>query len=131
MIERIIGLDDNPANAYILSRHLKNEYEPFDYEIVITQNYPDFISTYFKYLEDTKIVLMDIAMPLISGIQIARIIRAHNNDVPIIAVTATDTEECREAAKKANINEFVTKPYSYNKLIDMINRYLFLGGEHV
>lgn len=72
-------------------------------------------------------VLMDLSMPVMDGIEAARRIRAgeagmHHQHVPIIAVTAHDSPEMREACDVTGIQEFIAKPVTTEKLTPVLNR---------
>ena len=75
------------------------------------------------------LVLMDIQMPVLDGVEACRIIRASQppiNRVPIIALTADALQEHREAYEKVGMNGFVSKPIEWDELIATINS--VMGG---
>jgi CheY-like chemotaxis protein len=70
------------------------------------------------------VVLMDIHMPGISGIEATKKIREFNKTVPIIALTAITIEENLEDFYKAGFNEFIPKPFNAEDFFEKINRVL-------
>ncbi|MFY8273273.1 PAS domain S-box protein [Pseudoalteromonas sp. SSDWG2] len=73
------------------------------------------------------IILMDIHMPICDGLEATRRIRAYEqeNDLPeckIIALTASVLQNDRDAAKKAGMNSFATKPVNIDELLRDIAR---------
>ena len=62
------------------------------------------------------LILMDMKMPNLGGIDATRIIRELVPDVPIIALTAYAYEHDKQAALEAGCNDFLTKPVSYTHL---------------
>ncbi|MCB0465123.1 MAG: response regulator, partial [Aequorivita sp.] len=74
--------------------------------------------------EDFDIILMDIHMPGISGIEATKKIREFNKTVPIIALTAITIEENLEDFYKAGFNEFIPKPFKAEDFFEKINRVL-------
>ena len=70
------------------------------------------------------VVLMDIKMPELSGIEATRRIRAFNSEVPIIAQTAYVMAEEKEECSKAGCNHFVTKPLDRTVLMEIIDSYI-------
>ena len=70
------------------------------------------------------LILMDIKMPGMSGLDATRIIRKHSEKIPIVALTAFAFESDRLAAMKAGCNDFITKPLSLPDLGKVLDRYL-------
>uniref|UniRef100_UPI003216D418 ATP-binding protein n=1 Tax=uncultured Draconibacterium sp. TaxID=1573823 RepID=UPI003216D418 len=69
---------------------------------------------------DTHIILMDIKMPEISGLEATRVIRKFNQKVFIIAQTAFAKDGQQQKTIKAGCNAFILKPIDKNKLMDII-----------
>ena len=72
-------------------------------------------------------VLMDVQMPVMDGYEASRAIRALDGEraqVPIIAVSANTFEDDRRAAKEAGMNAHLPKPYSPEKLIEVLSRWI-------
>ena len=74
--------------------------------------------------ENFDIILMDIHMPGISGIEAAKKIREFNKTVPIIALTAITIEENLEDFYSAGFNEFISKPFKPEDFFEKINKVL-------
>jgi signal transduction histidine kinase/ActR/RegA family two-component response regulator len=76
------------------------------------------------------IVLMDMQMPNMSGIEATRHIRANKHgdilqpDIPIVAMTANSSEEDKNRCFEAGMNDFVTKPFKKTLLFKTIKHYL-------
>lgn len=74
------------------------------------------------------IILMDIMMPEVDGLEAARMIRAMERSdagtVPIIAVSANAFAEDKEACRKSGMNDHLSKPLDFDRLIEMIGRYI-------
>jgi len=68
-------------------------------------------------------ILMDIKMPEMNGIEAARLIRAFNEEVPIIAQTAFVMAEEKEESLLAGCNHFVTKPLDRTTIMELIDSY--------
>ena len=68
------------------------------------------------------IVITDIMMPFMNGLDMAREIRAQDNTTQIIVTTAFNDTDYLLAAIEIGINQFVTKPISLQKLFDSVNR---------
>ena len=72
------------------------------------------------------LVLMDIQMPVMDGLQATRLIRAMDGkaDMPILAMTANIFEKDRIASLKAGMNGFIAKPFEPNDLFSEIYKWL-------
>jgi len=76
------------------------------------------------------LVLMDIQMPEMDGLEATRVIRAmagstaSNADLPILAMTANVFEEDRNACLEAGMNDFVAKPIDLNSLFSTLAMWL-------
>ena len=71
-----------------------------------------------------NLILMDLKMPVMSGLEAAKILKQQFPDIPIIAQTAYSMPEETESALKAGCAEVLTKPIKKRELIEMINRYV-------
>jgi CheY-like chemotaxis protein len=78
--------------------------------------------------ERPALVLMDINMPEVDGLQTTRIIRqtAGISSIPIIGLSAHHGAEIRNTALAAGCNEFVTKPIEFKLLGNLISQHLRL-----
>jgi len=76
--------------------------------------------------EHPDLILMDLSLPKLDGLAATRAIRARTDlrNIPIVAVSAHDGAESREAALAAGCNEYVTKPIDFDQLTLLINRFL-------
>lgn len=70
-----------------------------------------------------KIILMDISMPNMDGIEATKIIRK-TSDIPIIALTANSMKDDIEYYLKNGIDDYVTKPIDVNSLGEKLSKYL-------
>ncbi len=72
------------------------------------------------------LILMDISLPGMSGLEAARLIKADRavSAIPVIALTAHAMHNDREAAMSAGCDGFLTKPIDEDKLLEMINKHL-------
>ena len=75
--------------------------------------------------ERPDIILMDISMPVMDGIEATRLIKKLDgfDDVPIVAITA-HSEEYQEEALNAGVNEVVCKPVDMDELQPVLSHYL-------
>jgi len=77
--------------------------------------------------EDFDLVLMDLQMPRMNGLEAASVIRSpisavRNHDIPIVAVTAFATEEDRQRCMRAGMNGHLPKPFSLQQLVEVMDQ---------
>jgi CheY-like chemotaxis protein len=71
------------------------------------------------------LILMDLEMPVMNGYEATRIIREEMGlTIPIIALTAHESEEEKEKCKKAGINAYITKPINEKALLDVVSGFV-------
>ena len=109
----------------------QNNYDLIDamigkiYRLVHAHNGMEAIQLYDRH--KPALVLMDIKMPEIDGLDATRVIREISQEVPVIAVSAYAYEKDKAAAIESGCNEFLTKPITADLLKTTINKYLKLN----
>jgi two-component system, cell cycle response regulator DivK len=127
---RVLVADDNADNRDLLARRLARQ----GWEVSMAIDGVDAVEK--CKAEDPDIVLMDVAMPRMSGLEATRALRsdAKTSGVKIIAVTAHAMEASRSQCLEAGCNDFATKPVDFADLLKRIHRTLGVdedGGRHV
>ena len=74
--------------------------------------------------EHPDLILMDIRMPDMNGLDATRIIKEVNHDVPIVALSAYAFDENVREAKNAGCDDFLAKPFRVEDLIEMVHKYV-------
>ena len=89
IIQKILMVDDQPANLYSLEAILEEE----DRELLKAENGPDALKILLK--EDISLVLLDVQMPGMDGFEVATLMRQRKDtqSIPIIFVTAISKED--------------------------------------
>ncbi|MCK9414109.1 MAG: ATP-binding protein [Prolixibacteraceae bacterium] len=77
----------------------------------------------FAIKNSYNLILMDLKMPVMGGLEAAKILKQQFPAVPIIAQTAYSSTEVKERALKSGCVDILTKPFKRRELIEMINRY--------
>lgn len=70
------------------------------------------------------IIILDLGLPRMDGIQVCREIRKQNTQIPVIACSAYAYSSDKENAKKAGCNDFISKPYQSEQLVLLIDNHL-------
>ena len=114
----IIAEDDEPSSKLISIGVRK-----FGKEVIIVKTGIEAVET-FRMNPDTDLILMDIQMPEMDGLDATRQIRQFNSDVIIIAQTAYALSGDREKAIAAGCNDYITKPIKTENLLNMVRTYI-------
>lgn len=118
---RVLVAEDNKINQVIARKFL----EKWEIQTVVVNDGQEVLEKIGK--ENFDVILMDIHMPELDGIETTRIIRKSDNpaiaDLPIIALTASALEEEIKMILEAGMNDIVTKPFDPLTLYQMIARY--------
>jgi two-component system response regulator RegX3 len=77
--------------------------------------------------EGSRLVILDLMLPEVSGLDVCRAIRAES-DVPIIMVTAKDSEADKVAGLELGADDYVTKPFSVRELVSRVRANLRRAG---
>lgn len=117
---KVLIAEDDYTNFILLRSILKKES---NFEIIRASNGLEAVKE-FKNHQDIGLVLMDIKMPLLNGIEATKQIREINHKVPIIAITAYALVEDREMALLCGCNDYISKPFQPNELIKVIMKYI-------
>ena len=115
---KILIAEDN-ENSEILIRILVS---PFSYRVIEAASGSEAVAVCLDN-PDIDLVLMDINMPEMNGLEAVRLIRQFNKDVIIIAQTAFGVEDTKEKALEAGCNDFISKPIDIKLLVGMIKRH--------
>lgn len=76
-----------------------------------------------KSTADISMILMDLKMPVLNGLEATRLIRQFNKEIPIVALTAYAFPADKALALEAGCNDFVSKPVYKHVIISLIQRY--------
>jgi len=120
----ILVVEDNERNLKLLRDVL--EYAGYDVRVARTAE--DGIT--LAVSEPPDLVLMDLQLPGIDGMEALRRLREspRTADIPVVAVTAQAMKQDRERALDAGFNGYVEKPISVRIFPDQVRRFLS-GGE--
>jgi DNA-binding NtrC family response regulator len=119
MPERILVVDDEPNMLRLLKTILMDKT---GYEVTTTNN-PLEVN---KMLQEDHfdLVITDLKMPLVDGIDLIGIVRTFDATMPIIVITAYGTIETAEEAIQKGAYDFITKPFRKETILITIKRAL-------
>jgi CheY-like chemotaxis protein/signal transduction histidine kinase/HAMP domain-containing protein len=126
--KKVLVVDDDSRNIY----SLYNVFEGQDMEIVVANDGQEALDKLDEH-PDVGIVLMDIMMPVMDGMECMRLIRKKPefNKLPIIALTAKAMKGDREKSIEAGASDYISKPVDVEKLLSLMRVWLYGSGNGV
>jgi CheY-like chemotaxis protein len=115
----ILIAEDDDANLFYLHTLLKKA----DMQVIIAGNGKEAVE-FCKSHPEIRIVLMDIRMPEMDGIEATRVIKSFRKELPIIAVTAYAMNGDESKARAAGCDDYLTKPLNRMILFDKIRQFI-------
>ena len=119
---RALVVDDEPTLGELLSTVLR--YEGWQVESVLTGQ----AAIKAARTMEPDVILLDIMLPDLSGIEVLRRIRQTNPHVPVLFLTAKDAVEDRIAGLTAGGDDYVTKPFSLEEVVARLRSLLRRAG---
>ncbi|MBC7593553.1 MAG: response regulator transcription factor [Kineosporiaceae bacterium] len=118
---KVLVVEDEASYSEALSYVLRKE----GFEVAIAETGPDALTEFDRGGAD--IVLLDLMLPGLSGTEVCRQLRQISS-VPIIMVSAKDTEVDKVVGLELGADDYVTKPYSPRELVARIRAVLRRGN---
>jgi len=117
-MKRILIVEDEDK----LSRVIQLELQYENYETAIANNGKDAL----RYIEEEAwdLVLLDIMIPQLSGLEVLRRVRKKDNSTPIILLTARDEVHDKVSGLDLGANDYVTKPFQIEELLARVRVHL-------
>ncbi|MCF2947549.1 CHASE domain-containing protein [Paraglaciecola aquimarina] len=112
--KNILIAEDNEINQLVLSSMLENS----DATIFIVENGE--LAVDFIVHNEVDIILMDIQMPVMGGVEACKLIKAKHPELPIIAITANAFEQDIKLYTEVGFNAYVAKPFEKRHLLTTI-----------
>ena len=119
---RVLIVEDEPSLAEPLAFLLRKE----GFEVAVSEDGPSALESFERSGAD--IVLLDLMLPGMSGTEVCKQLRLKSS-VPVIMVTARDSEIDKVVGLEIGADDYVTKPYSARELIARIRAVLRRGAE--
>lgn len=118
----ILIVEDIPSNYQLLAAYLART----GVRIIHTLNGLPVLEI-LKERKDIDLILMDLQLPDINGIEITKMIREANDNIPIIAQTAHALAIDRERCIKAGCNDYIAKPIRKQDFLNIVNQYIHVA----
>ena len=116
----ILVVEDSLTNQKIACKILAK----LGYRSVVAEDGQQALDKLKEQRQEIALILMDCRMPVMDGLQATQAIRAQGDDIPIVALTANNTEEDRSACLKVGMDEFLAKPINKLKLQEILQTFI-------
>ena len=119
-MKKILIVDDEQD----IVESLKFVLEASDYTCYCAYNGEDGLKLAKELVPD--LMILDVMMPKINGYKISRLLKYDNKykDIPILMVTARSQEEDKLIGEETGVNEYITKPFDLNEVVNKVKQYL-------
>ena len=119
----ILSVDDSAVMQELIKRSLTGYCK-----VIVASNAVDALN--LLYRENISLLLLDVSMPEIDGLELCRTIRsiAQFQDLPIVMVTARDSFFDKVKGKFAGSNEYLTKPFDAEKLRQVVSKFISIAS---
>lgn len=117
---RILLAEDNPVNQKLALAVLGKA----GHHIQVAGDGQQALEMYFANPDGFDLILMDIEMPRLSGVQATRRIREKGHRTPVIAMTAHDMRDHHQAFLEAGMNDYISKPIDIRLLLEMVKKWV-------
>jgi PAS domain S-box-containing protein len=120
--KKILVAEDNKINFFVANKFLVG------WGVTVSHAENGQLALDKLETDDFDMILMDLQMPVMDGIEATRIIRKSENprikDIPIVALTAAIMSESHDKIEDLNINDYVLKPFKPHDLFDRIRKHI-------
>lgn len=113
---KLLIVDDEKG----LCGYLKELFSPIGFTVLTATDGQEAIALAEK--EKPKLVILDIKMLGISGLDVLKEIKTLDRNIKVIMVTALDDEKIKDEALKLGADEFITKPFLSDHLEEVVRR---------
>ncbi|MCB0317397.1 MAG: response regulator [Bdellovibrionales bacterium] len=114
----VLVVEDNEINRNYISRWLENK------NFTVTSANDGVEALKVNKLNSFDIILMDLHMPRMGGIEATELIRKKQKNVPIIGISADVTSGIRESCISSGMTDYLSKPIDFAELEEILNKYL-------
>jgi CheY-like chemotaxis protein len=115
---RILVVEDDPDAMRLVTSALSSA----GYQVVSAYGGEDAIRKLGRQKPD--LVLTDLAMPTVSGVEVIKAVKKLDSAIPVLAITAYTWEEIAQAAGQAGCDGYVSKPFTAKYLVEQVQRLL-------
>ena len=120
--ENILVVDDESRMRKLIKDFLAQK----GYSILEAADGEEALQIFEENQNKINLILLDVMMPKINGYKICRLLKYDSKykNIPVIMVTARSQEEDREIGEETGADEYITKPFEFNDIVEAIDRYI-------
>jgi DNA-binding response OmpR family regulator len=124
-MSRVLIVEDDPSMAIAL----RDGFEFEGYTVTVAKDGP----TGFRLAteKDLDIIILDVMLPQMSGLDVCKKLRNAGNSIPIILLTARGQEIDKVLGLKTGADDYVTKPFSFMELVARVEALLRRTSKHI
>ncbi len=112
----LIGEDESSIRDFVVINLRRSGYE-----VIEASNGEEAIQKYNEFANEIDVVILDIMMPIIDGLEVCKQIRAKNSRVGIVMLTAKTQEMDKITGLMIGADDYITKPFSPSELMARID----------
>ncbi len=116
----VLVIEDVEDNYFLISKILNK----FNTEVLWAQSGKEALKLFDENKDKLSLILLDLRLPDISGLEIIKTIRATGSEVPVIAQTAFAMSGDRQKAIDSGCNDYISKPLDIISFKQKLNLYL-------
>jgi putative two-component system response regulator len=118
--KRILVVDDDAMNREVMEAFLNLE----SYDVLLASNGKQGLS--LAEQKKPNLIILDVRLPDILGYEVCEILKnnTETKSIPILMVTGFDAKEDRERAMQVGVDEFLSRPFEGETLIERVNHLL-------
>ena len=117
--EKVLVVEDKPEMIQILTDYVLG---PQGYVTLTALNGEEGLRMALS--EEPDLVLLDLRLPKMSGLQVLQTLREQQFSAPVIVITAYGSEEVVVRALRLGANDYVAKPFELDEMINVVERVL-------
>ncbi|PTQ57428.1 MAG: Sporulation initiation phosphotransferase (Spo0F) [Candidatus Carbobacillus altaicus] len=119
-MKQLLVVDDQPGIRALLKEIFRRE----GYEVLEAADAEEGLSVCLHASHTIGLILLDIKLPGMNGIDFLRQLRMHGGDIPVVLMTAYGEVEQLEEAKRLGVQDFFSKPFDIDEIKQVVRHYL-------
>jgi CheY-like chemotaxis protein len=116
---RLLLVEDNPVNQKLAATMLQKA----GYAVFVAENGREAVERLSRQPEHFDVILMDVQMPVMDGLEATRLLRRAGHTIPIVAMTAHVMQGDRDTCLEAGMNDYIAKPIKRETVFKIIKRW--------